>query len=896
MNVLYQITIFPVVTLIEVIYRAIESFLRNTGFSIIGVSLTVNLLCLPLYAVAECFQCEEREAQRKMKRGIDNIKAVFKGDERYMMLSTFYRQNHYHPAYALRSTFGLLIQIPFFIAAYKVLTTLPDLLGRSFWFISDLGSPDAMLKIASISINVLPLIMTAINVAASAVYTKGFSVKEKAQLYVVAALFCVLLYNSPSGLVFYWTLNNVFSLVKNILFKSRHAGKIAYVSLTAVIGLAVLGVFLRDTSTRQRTFALLILSLVALAPLIVKSLSIALRVVGKRLAEAPRKTTGIFIVSMIACALLIGLVIPSSLIASSVREFSYTAQYANPLSLLLSVFCCSLGCFVFWPLCVFFLFGKKTRDAFAVFALLALAIFSINAFVFQGSYGTLSPSLFFDDPGALKAAVAPFHLDIIAVVLAASLVIFLLHKTGTKIALPAVTLVAVSFFVLSTVQAHAIAREFSSIRKTHESEYAVGSKPSSVYSFTKNGRNVLFIMIDRAIGPFVGDIFKDDPKLNESMSGFTWYSNTFSFGGHTIMGAPALFGGYEYTPEKINARANETLVKKLDESCTVLPRLFAENGWAVTVTDMPFGDYAPYKSIKAYALNGKYQDDWLIENGMGDFLNKVKHSTSMNRKMLFFGFFKISPAFLRWTIYDMGGYWEMDSDTQSRYEYLYSYAALERIARLSRFDAAENSFTIIESDVTHNQTFLQYPDYAFVPKITDLGTNAFQSSVTWQLYHVNSAAFHSLGRLMEALKAAGVYDNTRIVIASDHGFKNIIYKDQTRYPSYFKDESIKPSYFSPVLMVKDFGASGPMREDRSFMSNADVPTILSAGVIANAVNPFSGIALSASVDKKKPRLSEQHAGRLVDHNANTFRIGDDEWITVHDSIFDESNWKWEKAR
>ena len=267
---------------------------------------------------------------------------------------------------------------------------------------------------------------------------------------------------------------------------------------------------------------------------------------------------------MIACALLIGLVIPSSLIASSVREFSYTAQYTNPLSLLISVFCCSLGCFVFWPLCVFFLFGKKTRDSFALFALLALAIFSINAFFFQGKYGTLSPSLFFDDPGALKAAVAPFHFDIIAVVIAAIVIIFLIHKTGTKIALPAVTLVAVSFFVFSTVQAHAIAKEFSSIRKTHESEEAVGSKPTSVYSFTKNGRNVLFIMLDRAIGPFVGDIFKDDPKLSESMSGFTWYSNTFSFGGHTIMGAPALFGGYEYTPEKINARANEPLLKKLD--------------------------------------------------------------------------------------------------------------------------------------------------------------------------------------------------------------------------------------------------------------------------------------------------------------------------------------------
>ena len=45
---------------------------------------------------------------------------------------------------------------------------------------------------------------------------------------------------------------------------------------------------------------------------------------------------------------------------------------------------------------------------------------------------------------------------------------------------------------------------------------------------------------------------------------------------------------YEYTPEAINARADEKLEKKHDEALQVMPRLFGEEGFAVTVCDLPY--------------------------------------------------------------------------------------------------------------------------------------------------------------------------------------------------------------------------------------------------------------------------------------------------------------------
>ena len=54
----------------------------------------------------------------------------------------------------------------------------------------------------------------------------------------MAVIFLVLLYNSPSGLVVYWTCNNIFSLVKNIFYKLKHPRETAYI-LSAVIGTAI---------------------------------------------------------------------------------------------------------------------------------------------------------------------------------------------------------------------------------------------------------------------------------------------------------------------------------------------------------------------------------------------------------------------------------------------------------------------------------------------------------------------------------------------------------------------------------------------------------------------------------------------------------------------------------
>ena len=135
--------------------------------AIIFLSLIMNILVLPLYRRADAMQEASRDIEAKLHDGVAHIKKTFSGDERMMILQTYYRQNNYKPTSALNGSVSLLLEIPFFMAAYQFLSHLEILNGVSLGPIKDLGAPDGLLVIGGVAINVLPFIMTTINVSSS---------------------------------------------------------------------------------------------------------------------------------------------------------------------------------------------------------------------------------------------------------------------------------------------------------------------------------------------------------------------------------------------------------------------------------------------------------------------------------------------------------------------------------------------------------------------------------------------------------------------------------------------------------------------------------------------------------------------------------------------------------
>ncbi|MBO7048758.1 MAG: YidC/Oxa1 family membrane protein insertase [Spirochaetia bacterium] len=845
MNILYLIFIYPIELLIELVFQLFYWRWENCGISLAAVSLAVSFLSLPLYIIAERWQQKERDIQKAFKPEIDEIKAVFKGDERYMILSTFYRQNHYHPVMALRSSISLIIQVPFFIAAYVYLSNLEMLKGQSLWFIKDLGSPDQLFSIGSFQVNVLPIAMTVINIIASAVYVKGFAFKEKLQLYGMAALFLVLLYNSPAGLVFYWTLNNVFSLCKNICYKvkfkksERLAGDLKKIY---------------DFCKRP------------LVPLY----------------QQNRLRFGIFFLSSIAFLLLVGSVIPSSLVCSSVQEFSYIEPFKSPMGILKFPFLQTMGIAV-WFIGLYLLFSKKTQTVFTFLLLACIAGGLINTYVFAGNYGTVlaQNGLIFENGLKIKNELAKFPIDIASAFVVISLALFVLSKGWLRQIKNICTILVLALLAFSIFNAVRINREFHRLEAivADSSNSSVEDTITPVYHFSRTGKNVIVLMLDRGISSFVPYIMKELPRVRGNFQGFVWYPNTLAPGDHTIFSSPAIFGGYDYLPQRINERKNQLLIEKHNESLKVLPNYFLKQGYKVTVTDPPMANYSWTpdnsifdKKIHAVNLSGRYEKLWRQEHGME--LSGFILSDFMKRDFLFFDFFRVSPVSLRGVLYDHGGWWssikEKSKDENSLT--IKYYSVLDYLPELSDVSDITGSYMAIDNDLTHEPAWMQCPEYILQADITDKGKNLIGSDKAFFYYHADAATLRMLGNWFAWMREKGVYDNTRIVIASDHGYH--FRGDNNTLDTDFDKSEL--AAWNALLLYKDFGASGDIRTDNSFMTVADVPSLATQGKDDREQKKTGFTVLTGGVDP-------------ADHGKYKFNYT--EKYRVRDNIFKAANWE-----
>ncbi|MCV6608593.1 MAG: membrane protein insertase YidC, partial [Campylobacterales bacterium] len=220
MNILYTIFILPLETLMSFILEQSYALIGDYGTSIIVLSIVVNILLLPLYYMAEKWKSKDQELQDRMKPEIDGIKKYYKGQERHFYIQTIYRRFGYHPLSSVKASIGFLIQIPFFFAAFHLLSNYEALNGVSFGILDDLGAPDGLLGGA----NFLPILMTVVNLLSAYIYVELLSKTEKIQLFGLAFIFLVFLYTEASGLLLYWTMNNLFSLVKNLVEKKLKLG------------------------------------------------------------------------------------------------------------------------------------------------------------------------------------------------------------------------------------------------------------------------------------------------------------------------------------------------------------------------------------------------------------------------------------------------------------------------------------------------------------------------------------------------------------------------------------------------------------------------------------------------------------------------------------------------
>ena len=925
MTLFYNVIIAPIEAFIEFVFVFYTTKIGLFGIAgaIVAVSLAVNFLALPIYNVADSLQEKERNIQKLLSPRVQRIKQAFSGDERFMMLQTFYRENHYHPLYALRSSLSILIEIPFFIAAYHFLSNAEILKSAHFYFLRDFGSPDSLFALnfgaKKVAVNVLPILMTLINFVSGAIYLKKATIKEKIQLYVLALLFLVLLYNSPSGLVCYWILNNLFSLVKNIVnAKCKNRAKFVHKAVSAIVIFSSVFLLTKQSFSIVKRLAFLAFAiLVCVLPIAKKIFERTLS--AKKNADTKTSTAlrKQFLLSAAGLTLLAGFLLPSSIISTSPVEFSYIGETQSPLSYIFSCFTFFAGLFLFWPTLIYKMFGTKVQKIISPLFVFIFFLALLNVYVFTYRYGTFTIFFQLDESKNLKN-YSPFFS--VLPLFCAFALFFLATKSAKpkwkNLSTAVLTILCFSEAALGLVKTLSIKREYLAYTAQRATE-SEDMEIKSVYHLSKTKKNVVVLFLDRAMSCFVPYIVKEFPEIEEQFSGFTFYPNTVSFSTNTAKAAPAMLAGYEYTPENINKRENERLKDKHNEASLVMPKLFLDAGFDVTITDPPFPNYTWKGDLSAFKQYSEIHSSEIIGNYVAkykkdhpEFLSLPRTDDFYTKKFIIsFCLLETLPPMLRNTYYAGGKYYRAEGEVLVRYSnnnFLKNWTNLYYLPELTQFDNEKDTYTFIDNETTHEYTLLENKTYVPTGKIDEKNFSCgfydyavpphSEMESDAQAYHVNAAALLQVAKWLEYLKGNDCYDNTRIIIVSDHG----------RYISLpqFREMQYGTEYagFTPLFMVKDFYATGKLKTDDTFMTNADTIFFATADLPVSKKNPFTKNVMTDFIKKDSIALypvittsdfNEWNPIYFI--NKNLWILQDEKNHTpsyiVRENIFDEKNWQ-----
>ena len=203
----------------------------NFGVSIILLTLLIKLIFYPLANKSYVAMQKMKELQPQLLR----IKETYKNDKVKLNqeMMALYKREKVNPA---AGCLPILIQIPVFFALYKILFVSLEMRHAPFYlWIQDLSvaDPTSILNLFGllpydpnflpkmINIGIWPLIMGISMWIQQKLNPQPTDPMQAKIFKFLPIFFTFILAPFPSGLVIYWTANNVLSMAQQILIKQR---------------------------------------------------------------------------------------------------------------------------------------------------------------------------------------------------------------------------------------------------------------------------------------------------------------------------------------------------------------------------------------------------------------------------------------------------------------------------------------------------------------------------------------------------------------------------------------------------------------------------------------------------------------------------------------------------
>ncbi len=209
---------------------AIHSLVPSWGWSIVIMTICIKLLFWPLTAKAS----RSQKRMAKIQEPMAELKEKYKDNPQRMQQETLklFKEHQVNP---VAGCLPMIVQMPIFLGLFYMLRTASELRHESFLWVSDLSLPDTLTEIAGFPLNILPLIMGAtmfLQMSMMPVSPTADPAQQKIFKFL-PFIFLIFLYNFSSGLVLYWTVQNILTIVQQKIINSRPDEPLTPVTVTA---------------------------------------------------------------------------------------------------------------------------------------------------------------------------------------------------------------------------------------------------------------------------------------------------------------------------------------------------------------------------------------------------------------------------------------------------------------------------------------------------------------------------------------------------------------------------------------------------------------------------------------------------------------------------------------
>lgn len=177
-----------------------NKFVGNYGLSIIIVSALIKIVFIPFSTISH----KSMKKMSKLQPQINALRDRYKKDKDKLNqeIMKLYQENKVNPA---SGCLPILVQIPVFFALYRALLGAIELRHAPFYFwITDLSAKDPLY--------ITPIFMGATMVLQQKMTPATGDPRQAKMMMFMPVVFTALFLSFPSGLVVYWTVNNVLTV------------------------------------------------------------------------------------------------------------------------------------------------------------------------------------------------------------------------------------------------------------------------------------------------------------------------------------------------------------------------------------------------------------------------------------------------------------------------------------------------------------------------------------------------------------------------------------------------------------------------------------------------------------------------------------------------------------